>query len=79
MKQTVKAGDIKDKITKAFERSAELEAKNIRVEVDGHTITLKGTVHSFAEKDEARRAAYQAPGVYKVINDLKVEYYSMYA
>ena len=79
LKQTVKAGDIKDKITKAFERSAELEAKNIRVEVDGHTVTLKGTVHSFAEKDEARRAAYQAPGVYKVINDLKVEYYSMYA
>ena len=78
LKQTVKAGDIKDKITKAFERSAELEAKNIRVEVDGHTVTLKGTVHSFAEKDEARRAAYQAPGVYKLINDLKVEYYSMY-
>jgi osmotically-inducible protein OsmY len=79
LKQEVKATDIKDKIKTAFERSADIEAKNIRVEVDGHTVTLKGTVHSLAEKDEARKAAYKAPGVYNVKNELKIEYYPAYA
>lgn len=79
IKQEVKIGDIKTKISKAFERAADIEAKNIRVEVDGHTVTLKGTVHTLAEKDEARRAAYQAPGVYSVKNELKIEYYPEYA
>ena len=79
IKQTVKATDIKERIKKAFERAADVEAKNIRVEVDGHTVTLKGTVHSLAEKDEARRTAYNSPGVYSVKNELKVEYYPEYA
>ena len=79
LKQEVKVGDIKNKITKAFERAADIEAKNIRVEVDGHTVTLKGKVHSLAEKEEARKAAYQAPGVYNVKNELQVEYYPAYA
>jgi osmotically-inducible protein OsmY len=79
IKQTVKATDIKDKIKKAFERAADLEAKNITVEVDGHTVTLKGKVHSLAEKEEARKTAYSSPGVYSVKNELKVEYYPAYA
>lgn len=79
IKQTVKATDIKDKIKKAFERAADLEAKNITVEVDGHTVTLKGKVHSLAEKEEARKTAFSSPGVYSVKNELKVEYYPAYA
>tara|TARA_R110002012_G_scaffold160895_1_gene322879 strand:+ start:32557 stop:33225 length:669 start_codon:yes stop_codon:yes gene_type:complete len=74
LKQTVKATDIKEKIKKAFERAANIDAKNISVEVDGHTVTLKGIVHSLAEKDEARKTAYSSPGVYSVKNELKVEY-----
>jgi osmotically-inducible protein OsmY len=79
IKQQVKATDIKDKIKSAFVRSADIEAKNITVEVDGHTVTLKGTVHSLAEKEEARRTAYSSPGVYNVKNELKIEYYPAYA
>lgn len=79
IKQTVKATDIKEEIKKAFERAADLEAKNIIVEVDGHTVTLKGKVHSLAEKEEARKTAYSSPGVYTVKNELKVEYYPAYA
>jgi len=75
LKQTVKPTDIKDRIKKAFERSADLEAKNIMVTVDGHKVKLKGKVHSLAEKDEARKAAYYAPGVYEVDNELEVSYY----
>lgn len=79
IKQTVQPFEIKNRIVKAFERSADLEAKNINVEVDGHTVTLTGTVHSLNEKDEARKAAFFAPGVTKVDNKLKIAYYPEYA
>ncbi len=79
LKPTAKPIEIKNRITKAFERSAVLEAKNIKVVVDGHTVKLTGTVHSLNEKEEARKAAYFAPGVTKVKNKLKVEYYPEYA
>ena len=79
IKQKVEVTDIKNKIDKAFKRIAELDAKKIAVEIDGHTVTLKGTVRSLAEKDEARRTAYATPGVYNVINKLEVAYSSAYA
>lgn len=74
LKQKVEAKDIKNKIQTAFKRAADVDAKNVRVEVDGHTVTLKGTVRSWAEKQEARKTAYAAPGVYNVKNEIKVEY-----
>jgi len=74
IKQPVKPIDIKNRITKAFERSADIDAKNVMVTVDGHTVKLKGKVHSFAEKEDARKAAYFAPGVYKVENELEIVY-----
>lgn len=76
---TATAEDIKNRITKAFERSATLDSKNIYISVDGHTVTLTGTVHSLQEKDDARNAAFFAPGITKVINNLKVQYYPEYA
>ena len=79
LKQTVKPFEIKNRITKAFERSAELEAKTIEVKVDGHTVTLNGTVHSITEKEEALRAAFFAPGVTKVVNNLEIQLYPEYA
>lgn len=79
IKQLVEPQAVKDRIMKAFERSADLEARNIHVDVDGHTVTLTGTVHSLNEKDEARKAAFYAPGVTKVENKLRIEYYPEYA
>jgi len=79
LKQSVQPFEIKNRITKAFERSADLEAKNINVVVDGHVVTLTGTVHSFNEKEEARKAAFFAPGVTKVNNKLEITYYPEYA
>ena len=79
IKQLVEPQAVKDRIMKAFERSADLEARNIHVNVDGHTVTLTGTVHSLNEKDEARKAAFYAPGVTKVENKLRIEYYPEYA
>ena len=79
IKNDVKPIEVKDRIQKAFERSAELDAKNITVLTDGNTVTLKGKVHSIKEKEDAETAAYRAPGVYSVKNELKVQYYTEYA
>ncbi len=57
---------------KAFERSADIDAGNVIVSVEGHTVKLRGKVHSLTEKDVARKAAYYAAGVYKVDNELEV-------
>lgn len=75
----IEPSDIKNRIQKAYERSAQLEAKNIIVSVDGNTVTLSGTVDSVAEKEEAKRAAFLAPGVNKVINNIEVSFYREYA
>ncbi|ALM07996.1 ornithine aminotransferase [Sediminicola sp. YIK13] len=79
IKQDIKPLEVKNLIKKAFERSAELDANNITVISDGHNVTLKGKVHSIKEKEDAETAAYRAPGVYHVNNELRVQYYTEYA
>ena len=79
IRQEVKPFEVKDKIKKAFERSAEIDANNITVVTDGHKVTLRGKVHSIKEKEDAESAAYNAPGVFDVKNELKVQYYTEYA
>lgn len=75
IEQKVKPLDVQNKIIKAFERSADIEAKGITVEVDGDTVKLKGKVHSIKEKEDAEKAAYKAPGVNQVVNKLRVQFY----
>lgn len=72
---TVEPTNISKEIQKALDRSADLKAKSIRVQVDGSTVQLKGRVHTHQEKKLAERAAYNAKGVTKVQNDIVVQLY----
>jgi osmotically-inducible protein OsmY len=71
----VPPSDIKSRIEQALVRRAELDAHRISVEVDGSKVILRGTVRSWAEKQEAERVAWLAPGVTSVDNRLVISYY----
>ena len=72
LKPQARPSEIKRKIQDAFRRSAEVDANRIIVEADGGVVTLKGTVRSWIEREEAERVAWSAPGVTNVVDQIVV-------
>jgi osmotically-inducible protein OsmY len=73
VKPAVQPGEVRKQIEEAFRRSAVVDASRVRVETVGSEVVLSGTVHSWAEREEAERAAWAAPGVTKVDNRITVK------
>jgi osmotically-inducible protein OsmY len=68
----VSVPEVRGKIENALKRSAELDSQRIQVEARNGTVTLTGTVRSWAERSDAQRAAWSAPGVVMVDDRMEV-------
>ena len=69
----VSPSQVKDNIEKALRRSAKVDARRIAVDIEGSTATLSGSVSSWAEREDAERAAWSAPGITAVENHIRIE------
>ena len=72
--KTVSTGEVGQKIKDSLRRHAERDADKITIEARDGRVTLRGTVSSFAERRDAERAAWQAPGVTIVDDFIAVSY-----
>jgi osmotically-inducible protein OsmY len=72
VRAAIKPEAVKNRIEAALRRSAEIDARGIQVNATDSAIILKGKVRSWAERDEAERAAWSAPGVLSVKDELTV-------
>jgi osmotically-inducible protein OsmY len=66
------AQDLRQQIEDALVRNAETDAEQVNVDVESDKIILRGSVHSWVEKQEAERVAWSAPGVTSVDNRIAV-------
>lgn len=73
VKPRVSPADVEKKIHEALSRQADREARKLSISVDGSHVTLRGTVHSWTERDAVQGAAWSTPGVTVVVNDLLVD------
>jgi osmotically-inducible protein OsmY len=69
---SVATNGLKDKISAAFRRSAQIDADSISIDEHHGEITLRGRVHSWAEREQAFNTAWSAPGVTHVNNEINV-------
>lgn len=73
VKPKITASDIEQKISAAYHRSATIDSGKITADVMGSRVTLRGTVRSFTEKEDAEIAAWNAPGVTNVTSKIEIE------
>jgi osmotically-inducible protein OsmY len=69
---TVTPTQVSQRIKDALKRSAEYDAEHLSVQAAAGKVTLSGTVRSWAEREDAERAAWAAPGVREVVDQILV-------
>lgn len=74
VRERPRVGDIRDRISAAFKRSADIDASTVTVTTDGGKVTLGGKVRAWNERRLAEQAAWAAPGVTKVEDNITVAY-----
>ena len=72
LRTQAKLGDVTKRIEEALTRQAIREAQGIQVSIEGHTVKLRGKVHSWAERDAVLGVAWSASGVQSVVNELQL-------
>ena len=73
LKTKLSPAKLKERISHALRRRAEIDARSIYVVAAGGKVTLRGAVRSWSERDEAERAAWSVPGVASVENLIEVD------
>ena len=66
------ASDVRERIETALRRSAEVDSRKISVQMLDGKVVLRGTVRSWAERQDAERAAWSAPGVTAVEDQIAI-------
>ncbi len=74
VKPQASSTEVKSRIEAAFRRNAELDARNVQVEIHDGKVSLHGNVHSWWERHEAERMAWAAPGVAQVENHIAIAF-----
>lgn len=64
---------VSQRIHDALARHAQAQAQQINIAINAHTVTLRGPVASIGERSAVEAAAWTAPGISRVINELRVE------
>ena len=70
--QPMREEEVKKEIEEALIRSAQLDTRGITVRVEDTKVILEGAVRSWAEREEAERAAWAVPGILEVDNSLRI-------
>jgi len=73
LKPRATPSDVGERVTAALQRHAQREARQIWASVSGSTVTLHGHVDSWSDRAEAQAAAWAAPGVTRVVNEITLK------
>ncbi len=77
LKPEASAGQVKEKVLAALERQAVTDSKSIHIETSGGKVTLTGHASSWQAIEDAENAAWAAPGVTEVIDNVKLQLTSL--